>query len=97
MVPHLAEECWSITGASGSIISEPWPEVNQSYLEKNDVIVVIQINGKRRAEINVEKDVTEEDVYEKIKNIKNISDAISKRNIVKSIYVPNKILNIVLN
>ena len=97
MVPHLAEECWSITGASGSIISEPWPEVNQSFLEKNDVIVVIQINGKRRAEVNVEKDVTEEDVYEKIKNIKNISDAIGKRNIVKSIYVPNKILNIVLN
>ena len=70
--------------------------MNQSFLEKREVTVVIQINGKRRAEVNVEKDTSEKQIYERIKNIKNINDALDKNNIVKSIYVPNKILNIVL-
>ena len=58
--------------------------------------IVIQINGKRRAEIKIEKDTTEEKVFNEIKNIQNISDALSGKNVLKSIYVPNKILNIVL-
>ena len=97
MVPHLAEECWTFTQSGHSIISEPWPAVDQSFLEKNDVIVVIQINGKRRAEINIEKNTSEDEIYKKIKEIKNIKDALEKNNILKSIYVPNKILNIVLD
>ena len=74
----------------------PWPEVDHSFMERNKVVVVIQINGKRRAEINMEKDATEDEVFNKIKNIQNISNALSEKNIVKSIYVPNKILNIVI-
>tara|TARA_Y100000992_G_C21022942_1_gene376650 strand:- start:319 stop:615 length:297 start_codon:yes stop_codon:yes gene_type:complete len=97
MVPHLAEECWTLTNAKQSIIFEPWPKVNQSFLEKSEVTVVIQINGKRRAEVNVEKDTSEKQIYERIKSIKNINDALDKNNVVKSIYVPNKILNIVLS
>ena len=65
-------------------------------MEQNEVIVVIQINGKRRAEINIAKDSSEEDVFNKIKNIQNINDALSEKSIIKSIYVPNKILNIVV-
>ena len=97
MVPHLAEECWALTKTNRSIIYEPWPVINHSFLEKNEVTVVIQINGKRRAEISVEKDKTEEQIFEKIKDIKNISDALNNKNILKSIYVPNKILNIVIS
>jgi leucyl-tRNA synthetase len=97
MVPHLAEECWALTNVNRSIIYEPWPAINHSFLEKNEVTVVVQINGKRRAEISVEKDKTEKQIFEKIKDIKNISDALNDKNIIKSIYVPNKILNIVLS
>tara|TARA_B000000532_G_C18876905_1_gene411127 strand:+ start:798 stop:3365 length:2568 start_codon:yes stop_codon:yes gene_type:complete len=96
MVPHLAEECWALTNNKKSIIYEPWPLVNSSFLEKNEVTVVIQINGKRRAAISLEKDASEETVFNKIKSIKNINDALIDKNILKSIYVPNKILNIVL-
>ena len=96
MIPHLAEECWSLINTKESITFEPWPEVNPSFIEKNEVTVVIQINGKRRAEIRTEKDTPEEVVMDKIKTIKNISDALSNKNILKSIYVPNKVLNIVL-
>ena len=95
MVPHLAEECWSLTGSQSSLTVEPWPEVNKKYLESSEVIVVIQINGKRRGEVNVKKDCSEDEIYTQIKNIKNISDAL-RENISKSIYVKNKILNIVI-
>ena len=80
-----------------SIIQEPWPSVNSSYLENEEVTIVIQINGKRRGEVLVKKDSTEADVKEEIKNIKNISDTLDKKRIKKTIYVLNKILNIVLD
>ena len=96
MVPHLAEECWALINTKQSITFEPWPDVNLAYIEKNNVTIVIQINGKRRAEINTEKDMPEEMIMNKIRSIKNINDALSDKNILKSIYVPNKVLNIVL-
>ena len=96
MVPHLAEECWSLTGKKSSIANEPWPKVNTKYLENKEVTVVIQINGKRRGEVVVSKDATENEVKKEMQNIQNIKDALLEKNILKSIYVPNKILNIVV-
>ena len=96
MIPHLAEECWAMTNKKTSIINEPWPDVNKSFMEKNETVVVIQINGKRRAEVIIEKDTTEDVILKKIENIKSINDALKGKNVIRSIYVPNKILNIVL-
>ena len=96
MIPHLAEECWSLLNNKKSLSDEPWPKVNLSYLTRDEVNVVIQINGKRRGEVIVSKDASEEDVWNEIKNIKNINDALHKKNIIKSIYVPNRILNLVI-
>ena len=96
MVPHLAEECWSLTGNTSSITNEPWPKVNEKYLENKEVTVVIQINGKRRGEVVVLKDSSENEVKKEMQNIKNIKDALSEKTIIKSIYAPNKILNIVV-
>ena len=96
MVPHLAEECWSLTEKGNSISNEPWPKVDAKYLENKEVTIVIQINGKRRGEVIVLKDATENEVKKEMQNIKNIKDALLEKNILKSIYVPNKILNIVV-
>jgi leucyl-tRNA synthetase len=96
MVPHLAEECWSLVGGQSSLIKEPWPKINHKYLEDDEATVVIQINGKRRGEVIVSKEASEKDIYDEIQDIKNIKDALSGKNILKSIYVPNKILNIVI-
>jgi leucyl-tRNA synthetase len=96
MVPHLAEECWSLIGKGSSIANEPWPKVDAKYLENKEVTIVIQINGKRRGEVVVSKDASEIEVKKEMQNIKNINDALSEKNILKSIYVPNKILNIVV-
>ncbi len=97
MVPHLAEECWSLTGGQNSLSEQAWPKVNEKYLESSDVTVVIQINGKRRGELSVEKDCSEKEIYSRLTNIKNINDALVGKNILKSIYVKNRILNIVID
>ena len=97
MIPHLAEECWSYTDDELSLSLMPWPNINEKYLETNNVIIVVQINGKRRGEVLMKKDATEDMVHEEIKKIKNIKDALNGKNILKSIYVPNRILNIVLS
>ena len=96
MVPHLAEECLSLIGKGSSIANEPWPKVDAKYLENKEVTIVIQINGKRRGEVVVSKDASEIEVKKEMQNIKNINDALSEKIILKSIYVPNKILNIVV-
>ena len=96
MVPHLAEECWSLTGEKRSVTNEPWPKVNAKYLENKEVTIVIQINGKKRGEVVVSKNASEDEVKKEMQNIKNIKDALLEKNILKSIYVPNKILNIVV-
>tara|TARA_Y200000002_G_scaffold25196_1_gene18979 strand:- start:2738 stop:5308 length:2571 start_codon:yes stop_codon:yes gene_type:complete len=96
MIPHLAEECWHSVGGKGSLSKKPWPIFNVKYLESDEVTVVIQINGKRRGEVIVPKDSDEDTVHAEIQNIKNIKDALTEKNILKSIYVPNRILNIVI-
>ena len=96
MIPHLAEECWNLCGNKKSLTSEPWPEVDKKFIVKEKATIVIQVNGKRRAEIETNLGATEADVMEEIKNIKNVSEHIEDSKVIKRVYVPNKILNIVI-
>ena len=97
MVPHLAEECWNLCGNSKSLTLEPWPTVDEKYLMKETVKVVIQVNGKRRAEIETKVGINEEEVMKEISNIKSVNELIQGSVIVKKIFVPDKILNIVIS
>ena len=97
MVPHLAEECWSLCGNKKSLTSEPWPEVDHRYLLEKTATVVIQVNGKRRAEVETKINANEEEVMTEIKNIKSVKEQIEDSKIIKKIFVPNKILNIVIS
>ena len=96
MIPHLAEECWDLIGNKIALTEVPWPKVNPIYLIEEFYTVVIQINGKRRGEINVKEGTKEEEVMKEIMELKNVSEALKNKNIKKSIYVPNKIINLVI-
>ena len=96
MIPHLSEECWEYIGNKSSIIHEPWPKIRKELLKKETVVIVIQVNGKRRGEISADINVSEEDVFKKINSLKNISEFIESKKIKKKIFIPNKILNIVV-
>ena len=97
MVPHLAEECWSLCGNNSSLASEPWPDIDEKYLLKETVKIVIQINGKRRAEVETKIGASEDEVMEEIKSIKSVNDQMKNSTVIKNIFVPNKILNIVIS
>jgi leucyl-tRNA synthetase len=96
MTPHLAEECWSNIKGDGLLSREPWPMYDTKYLEDDMTQIVIQVNGKKRAVIEVENNASQDQVIEKLNNIKvsqvpsNLSDT------KKIIFVKNKILNIVV-
>jgi leucyl-tRNA synthetase len=97
MVPHLAEECWNLCGNSKSLTLEPWPDVDEKYLVKDTIKIVIQVNGKRRAEVETKAGASEEEVMKEVEKIKSVNELIQSSVIIKKIFVPNKILNIVIS
>ena len=96
MIPHLAEECWELCGNKNSITQQPWPELKKEFLIQERCKVVIQINGKRRAELEVNINASEDEIKDSIKNIKSVKDILEDGEIIKTIFVPNKILNVVM-
>ena len=95
MTPHLAEDIWARLGGEGLIVNAPWPKADEAMLVDDTVTLPIQINGKRRAEIQVPADMSKEEV-EKIALaheavIRTLDGATPKKVIV----VPGRIVNVV--
>lgn len=90
--PHITEELWEKMGYDGHIYESSWPEYEEAKTVEDSVEIAVQINGKVRAVIQVEKDAAKEDVIAKAKEA--IADKLTG-NIVKEIYVPGRIVNIV--
>ncbi len=63
-IPHLAEECWHKLGGQGLVIDAPWPAVDHSLLVETDLVLPVQVNGKRRGEISVATDLAQESVQQ---------------------------------
>jgi leucyl-tRNA synthetase len=95
-VPHIAEEIWHKTGFNSYILQEPWPEYNESLIHQDYITLVVQVNGKLRAKMEVQRDLDEE----AIKNLALQDEKIIKytegKNIIKMIVVQNRLLNIVV-
>ncbi len=90
--PHVAEELWEIYGHDASIFTCSWPEADESAMKDDEIEVPVQINGKTRAVIRISADISKEDAIAAGK------EAVAEKltgNIVKEIYVPKKIINIV--
>jgi leucyl-tRNA synthetase len=97
LAPHLGEECWSLLGKGKSIYEQPtWFEVDQSALAKESVLVVVQVNGKVRAKIELPVDLAESEVKKAVFEDEKVKAHTDGKQVVKEIYVPNKIYNIVV-
>lgn len=94
--PHITEELWEMAGFEGHIFEQKWPEYDENKLSFDNFLMPVQINGKVRATIAMNNDDTQEDAVTKAEADKNISKYIDGKTIVKVIYVPKKILNIVV-
>ncbi|HEX4662604.1 MAG TPA: leucine--tRNA ligase [Candidatus Saccharimonadales bacterium] len=94
--PHIAEELWRQLGHTDSIHVSQWPIWDDAYLVENTVTIAIQVNGKVRGEIKIAKDTEQALVETAAKNEENIAAHLNNKQIQRVIYVPNRLLNIVL-
>lgn len=94
--PHFGEEIWSILGETTSIVEAGWPKFDPVLLESETQIIVVQINGKRRAEIELAKNADEAVAIESAKNNDNVLSHLAGKEIRRIIYIKNRILNIVV-
>ena len=94
--PHLTEELWEEIGNAYSIHNQEYPVYDESKILDDVIVIGIQVNGKLRGEVGVTKEDTMESVKEKVLNLENIVKYIEGNDIKKFIYVPNKIVNIVI-
>jgi leucyl-tRNA synthetase len=94
--PHLAEHMWSECGGTGSVHTQPWPEVDPSLLLEDTDTVIVQINGKKRAEMTLPKGASEEEALLAARSIAGVESAINGGAPKRVIYVPGRILNIVI-
>ena len=93
IIPHFSNECLEDIGLSE--IKE-WPDVNKDLLIEKNTNYVIQINGKKRAVIKAKKDLTENELLNKLNNNIDLEKYIKDKNIKKKIFVPNKLINIIV-
>ena len=93
IVPHLASECLEEICNDKNI---SWPEIDKKYLQTKKYNIVIQINGKKRSLISTEKSMEEKDLIEKIKKTKELEKFLINKNIIKSIFIKNKLINLII-
>lgn len=94
--PHICEEIWSIFGHEESLAYEPWPTYDLAQLVEDVIEIVVQVNGKVKAKLNISADADKDTVISLAKSENNIASIIDGKTIVKEIYVPKKLVNIVV-
>jgi len=94
--PHMTEELFQILGEKDTIANTPWPTYNADKIVDDVIEVPVQINGKRKAVVNIALDAEEPEVREIVHADNSIANALKEKEIVKEIYVKNKIYNIVI-
>ncbi len=96
MVPHLAEDIWARQGGKGLVAQAPWPQADPAMLVRDTVILPIQINGKRRSEIEVPADISKEEVEKLALADDAVIKALAGGVPRKLIVVPGRIVNVVV-
>lgn len=96
IAPHMMEELWNKLGHNDTLAYENWPAFDAAQLVENDVEVVVQIMGKKRAVITVPVDATQDEVAQIALNEERLQDFVAGKEIVKVIYVPKRLINIVV-
>jgi leucyl-tRNA synthetase len=96
MTPHLAEECWAALGNSEMLARTTWPVYDEALVLENDVVLPVQINGKKRAELTISKDADQNAVTQAVLKLDAVINAMNGQAPKKIIVVPQRIVNIVV-
>ena len=94
-VPHVTHELWQQLGHQSALIDESWPEVDQKALVRDELELVVQVNGKRRASIMVAANASKDECEAAAKEDESIKRHLDGLNVIKVIVVPGRLINIV--
>ena len=95
-MPHLAQEFWELIGESNELSYESWPSYDKNVAQLDIITIAVQINGKRRSEIQISRNESDYNVISKAKNDEKVSTYLTDCEIIKEIYIKEKIVNIVI-
>jgi leucyl-tRNA synthetase len=96
MMPHLAEECWAVLGHQTPAALAPWPAVEPALLVEDTVTLPVQVNGKKRAEVTVARDASNEDIEAAVRGLESVQRALDGKQPKKVIIVRHRIVNVVV-
>ena len=96
IAPHIAHRLWSELGQQGDLVNQPWPQIDEDALTQQRLSLVVQVNGKVRGQIDVAADASQGDILETAKHEENVARHLDGKTVRKEIYVPNKLVNIVV-
>ena len=96
VAPHITEELWNRLGHEESIAYEKWPKYDETKIEEDTFELPVQFNGKLKTTIKVKKDLSKEEIEKIVHDNEKVKTLLADKNIIKEIYVPNKIYNIVV-
>ena len=94
--PYLANELWETLGEKGTLLRAPWPKYDPALAKEEEIEIPVQINGKLRSRVTVLADATEGTILESAMADEKVKAAMAGKQIVKKIYVPAKLVNIVV-
>ena len=94
--PHLAEELWEHLGEKETLLDVPFPTVDPKDLEEECVTYVIQVNGRVRGRFDERVGLSKEDLLQLAKKDANVGKYLNDKEVIKAIFVPNKLLNVVV-
>jgi leucyl-tRNA synthetase len=95
MMPHLAEECWTVLGQSGLISEANWPQIERDLLVEDTVTLVVQVNGKKRGDVTVPRDAENPEIEAAVLALDAVKLALGGKPVRKVIVVPMRIVNVV--
>ena len=94
--PYLAHELWEMLGEKGNLLKAPWPKYDAELAKEQEIEIPVQVNGKLRSRVTVPADADEAFVLERALADEKVKAAIAGKQIVKKIYVPGKMVNLVV-
>ena len=96
LAPHFAEELWHELGKTTNVYNEEWPKVNEKELQGGIIKIPVQVNGKLKTTVEVDAEMDKQEMLKVIKQDEKVQKILEGKDVKKEIYVPGKILNIVV-
>ena len=94
VIPHFTSECFEDINLK---TFQSWPQIDKKLLEKTTIQFVIQVNGKKRGSLEVDKDISEEDIIKKIQSENSLKKIFLNKNIDKKFFVKNRLINFLIS